>query len=101
MANNTEDVELREQIFEIYKLTGRSKEHDRILPTGFEVRIEALVQQEANRQKLEMLDRLWSNAIKMNIDRGVHGNEIMPVITFAVLEAERKQLEEVINEPKS
>lgn len=77
MANNTEDVELVTWL-EIYKI-----------PNAKEV-IASYLQQEANRQKAEMLDRLEVHTIET-----ISGTIAIP---YSAIEAERKQLEKGLND---
>lgn len=66
MANNTEDVELRKQLINTILIwssetTGQPREI--LAPEALTLvdRIEALAQQEANRQKAELLKEIWNN----------------------------------------
>lgn len=110
MANNTEDVELRVKIKQAqFDLAGRRATHLQVARKSgwtpveldgvhegdqiiFENEILSLVQQEVNRQKLELLDRLaavtkekWGQGGESWID----GHEILDAI-----ETERKQIKE-------
>jgi len=83
MANNTEDVELTplDKWFNNYGIHATKGEQvDAVLS------VMHLIQQDVNRQKLELLDRL-----ELKIDDG-NKSHSMAVIRSAI-EAERKQLE--------
>jgi len=96
MANNTEDVELRKSVH--MAMLGRSTNaksagNSTVVMLGFAVDVAlGLIQQEANRQKDELLD-----SIELSIRAGlsVAGDNIDYAWqnTTSVLEAERKKIE--------
>lgn len=113
MANNTEDVELRAKIKQAqFDLAGRRATHLQVARKSgwtpveldgvhegdqiiFENEILSLIQQEANRQKAELLNRLKDKIVMMYFlgdDYTKHD-----VVQWSAIEAERKQLKEVSN----
>lgn len=108
MASNTEDVELRELVNFLHgsgeleghwfgdKVPGRPMYWWRPKLLEAMNNYEASIQQEANRQKAELLDRLssqWGETIDHTL-----GNPIrIKFVAIEVIEAERKQLEKEVN----
>ena len=101
MANNTEDVELRtlDQILEQAFTDGASDtmwqddRHVEIFATA-KAELQALIQQEANRQKLELLDRLVNHKKVGTVEvfGGVFGTtKNIEAIPLSAIEQVRKE----------
>lgn len=108
MANNTEDAELRDILSKVL-IDGQNQIHDLIegkaTPEGITERMFAsldywtplaakLIQQEANRQKLELLDRL-EETLAGEVRYIENGTYYDAGMLHIFIEAERKHLEQV------
>lgn len=88
--DNTEDVELRDNLRDTLNLC--PKENNCHLDEGRLDRTVLLIQQEATRQKAEMLDRLEESKVIYHYQRNV-GEGFFKAIPILAIESERKQLE--------